>query len=244
MPPGTGFSHYRPSINSGPRVFGEKLRRRCWSLNPRFSPDGRIVVAGVESSGEISAFDVDTGKRLFCTRVFRGRLNKPVVHPDGRSVVISTSDQIVREFDILTGAPLGPAMRHLYRAFSPAIDFEHREVATLAEQGRLRIWDAKTGDVLVIAAVGADSKAGCWFSRDGTTVQFMQGQTWRQFRLPSCLGSQDAVRHAATLLTGQFLDANDSMADVGPKEFMENRATYRKAWLDWQGLPDAPQAQP
>ncbi len=185
-----------------------------------------------------------SGKRLYRARVFRGYVEKPVFHAVGQSVLIGSGDNIVRELDILTGAPLGPAIRQPNRAFSLAIDVERRQVATLAEQGRLRIWDAKTGDVLVIAAVGADIRAGCWFSRDGTTVQFMKGKTWRQFRLPSCLGSQDAVRHAAALLTGHFLDANDSLADVGPNEFMENRASYRKAWLDWQGLPDAPQSQP
>jgi len=75
-------------------------------------------------------------------------------------------------------------------------------------------------------------------------VQFMEGRNWMRFRLPSCLGSNDAVRSSASLLTGRVWDASGGLVDVGPNEFIENRATYRKAWLEWQGLADVSQAQP
>ncbi|MES2924457.1 MAG: protein kinase [Verrucomicrobiota bacterium] len=229
-------------IDSSPRIFGVKQDDSVVA-DATLSPDGRIIVATVRSSGEMSTFDVDTGKRLCRAQVCRGYVFKPVIHPDGRSAVIGASDNIAREFDVFTAAPFGPALRHPLRPEGSAIDLDHRKIATVAGRG-LRIWDAKTGDVLVIVAIRAAIRAGCWFSRDGTTVQFMEGKAWKQFRLPSCLGSQDAVRHAAALLTGHFLDANDSLGDVGPNEFMENRASYRKAWLDWLGLPDDPHAQP
>lgn len=230
-------------IESGARVFGEHSDEGRVSESA-FSPDGRIVVAVVHSSGEMSAFDVDTGRRLYRTQVCRGHPSKPVFHPEGRSVVLGASDDIAREFDVFTGAPLGPPMRHPTWPGSVAINMERGKVATIGAGGRLRVWDARTGDVLVMAPEQAAVGTVCWFSRDGATVQFMQGKNWKRYRLPSCLGSQDAVSHAASLLTGRFWDASDSVADLGPNEFIEHRATYRKAWLDWLGLPDAPQSQP
>jgi hypothetical protein len=114
----------------------------------------------------------------------------------------------------------------------------------LTRDGGVCVWDLRTGDLLVNSAVGADRLHRCWFSQDGTTVQyFSRGNYWR-LRLPTYAGPVEAVPMAVRLLTGRYLDEADVLEDLGPDEFIANRLAYRRAYLAWQGLPADPAVQP
>ena len=77
-----------------------------------FTPDGRLIIAGVESSGELSAFDVTTGHRLYREPTFRGYLYDLTMGPAGRTVLMIGSDLAARELHLSTGKPAGPPLHH------------------------------------------------------------------------------------------------------------------------------------
>ena len=123
-------------------------------------------------------------------------------------------------------------------------------MTTWSEDGRVRVWDLRTGDLLASTAVQATPSSDmevsqwCWFSHDGATVQYFSGGKYARLRLPTYAGPPEAVPLAVRLIAGRYLDETDGLADLGPDEFIENRHAYRKAWLAWQGLPDDPADQP
>jgi WD40 repeat protein len=231
-------------IDSGLTVFGSS-QTEGEVQQVRISPDGRLMAAGVESSGELSVFDVGTEDRLYCTKAFRGYLHALDFGPSGRTLWLSAT-LVVRELDVATGRPVGPPLRHPLAAGALGVAPKGGRVATVSAHpdSRLRVWDGRTGDLLASFPAQADWRRDCWFSRDGTTVQYFSWvQCWR-LPLPTYDGPPDAVPRAARLITGRYLDETDGLADLGPYEFLENRHAYRQAWLAWQGLPDDPAAQP
>jgi WD40 repeat protein len=230
-------------IDSGRTVFGP-AQTEGEVQQVSLSPDGRLMAAGVESSGELSVFDVGTEVRLYCTKAFRGYLYALAFGPDGRTLWLAATDGVVRELDVATGRPVGPPLRHSLRAGAPGVTPDGRRVATVSADGRLRVWDGRTGDLLASFPAQADWRRDCWFSRDGMTVQYFSWVQYRRLPLPTYAGPPDAVPRAVRLLAGRYLDETDGLADLGPYEFLEDRQAYRQAWLAWQGLPDDPSAQP
>jgi WD40 repeat protein len=234
-------------IESSQRVFG-LIHDDGSVFQSRMSPDGRFLVAGVESDGEITTVDLDTGKRLYHRPAFRGHLYALEIDPASKSFAIATSDGISRSFDILTGEPTGPALRHTSTPESLASNFSESKLVTIAYDRRLRLWDRTTGDLLAIAPGNANDKAECWFNRDGTTIQYASSYPSNavrsQYRVPTYQGPKEAVTLATQLIAGRFMDSNGGISDLGPNEFIENRAAYRKAWTDWQGLSSSPAEQP
>jgi WD40 repeat protein len=230
-------------IDSGLTVFGPS-QTEGEVQQVRISPDGRLVAAGVESSGELSVFNVGTRVRLHCTKAFRGYLYALAFGPDGRTLWLAASGGVVRELDVATGRPVGPPLRHPQTAGALGVAPKGGRVATVSADSRLRVWDGRTGDLLASFPAQADWRRDCWFSRDGTTVQYFSWVQCRRLPLPTYDGPPDAVPRAVRLLAGRYLDETDGLADLGPYEFLEDRHAYRKAWLAWQGLPDDPAAQP
>jgi WD40 repeat protein len=204
------------------------------------SPDGRFLAVG--AGGELSVYEVDGGHRLFRTRANQGLYYLVEFSPDSRSVLLVSSDTLVRVWDARTGQPLSPPLRHpifpVCGSFSP----DGKRVVTTDRDGVLRVWDVRTGDILLAAETGANSR--CWFSRDGLAVQFAAGGTLKRIRLPVFPGSADDAQRLTRLLTAQFLDETDGAVPIPHNEFIHNRLAYRMAWLIWNGLPDAPAAQP
>jgi WD40 repeat protein len=230
-------------IESGPQMFGEVRFDGQVSL-ANLSPDGRVVAAAVDSSGELSVFEVDTGTRLHQTRAFRGYVHDVEFNPNGRTLIVASSDNLARELDTTTGKSAGPLLRHPSNPRSTGFSPDGQRVVTLTRDGGVCVWDLRTGDLLVNSAVGADRLHRCWFSQDGTTVQyFSRGNYWR-LRLPTYAGPVEAVPMAVRLLTGRYLDEADVLEDLGPDEFIANRLAYRRAYLAWQGLPADPAVQP
>jgi len=239
-------------IESGQQIFGESNLDGL-ATGARLSPDGRLIAAAVDSSGELSIFETGTGLRRFRARVYRGYVYQMEFDSSGHSLFATASDNQARELDTATGKPISPSLHHPTFPRQMGISPDGRRMATVSEDGRLRVWDVGTGDLLLNANVRASlddfnfivrGQRRCWFSHDGKTVQYFSSPNYWRLRLPAYAGPADAVARAARLLTGRYLDETNGLADLASDEFIDNREAYRKAWLAWQGLPDDPAAQP
>jgi serine/threonine protein kinase/WD40 repeat protein len=229
-------------IDAGPRLFGLPPDDGA-IFESAMSPDGRFLVTGIESIGAISTFDIGTGKALCRAPAFRGHLFGLTIDPASKCIAICSSDGISRAFDILTGAPTGSALRHPVNAVLLALNPGGGKMTTITSDGRMRLWDIAAGDLLAIAPAYA-SYGECWFSRDGSAIQFTSSDVRSQYRVPTYQGPKDAVTKATQLIAGRYMDSNGGISDLGPSEFLENREAYRKAWMDWQGLSSSPAEQP
>jgi WD40 repeat protein len=241
-------------VESGPQIFGESNLDGVVT-GARLSPDGRLIAAAVDSSGELLVFETDAGLRRFRTRVYRGYAYQIEFDSTGHSLFATASDNQARELDTATGKPVSPPLHHLIFPRQMGISPDGRRMATISDDGRLRVWDVRAGDLLLNANVRAKlddfvpltperGQRRCWFSNDGKAVQYFSRPSYWRLRLPAYAGPAAAVARAARLLTGRYLDETNGLADLASDEFIENREAYRKAWLAWQGLPDDPAAQP
>ena len=172
-------------IDNGPLVFGEQNKEGVFDAD--LSPDGRLIAAGVESSGDLSVFEVDTGTRVYRAQVFRGLLYDIKFTPNGRTVLLLSSDTLVRELDAKTGKPVSPSLRHPSFARTMGVALDGTRVVTICNDSLVRVWDFRTGDVLFSTPVFGHSWPNrCWFSRDGMTIQIGSGeQYWRVRHRPT-----------------------------------------------------------
>jgi WD40 repeat protein len=239
-------------IESGLQIFGESNLDGVVA-SARLSPDGRLIAVAVDSSGELSVFETDAGLRRFRARVYRGYVYQMEFDSAGHSLFAAASDTQARELDTATGKLVSPTLHHPALPRQMGISPDGRHMATISEDGRLRVWDVRAGDLLLNANVQPNlddfslitrGQRRCWFNHDGKTVQFFSKPNYVRLHLPSYAGPADAVARAARLLTGRYLDETNGLADLASDELIENREAYRKAWLAWQGLPDDPEAQP
>jgi hypothetical protein len=86
--------------------------------------------------------------------------------------------------------------------------------------------------------------ARLWFAPDGTRVNFAAGGKGYTITLPRFEVPAEAAGPLVQFLTGQQIDATDGVERIDPATFQADPDTYRRAFLTWKGLADAPAAQP
>ncbi|MDX1966255.1 MAG: WD40 repeat domain-containing protein, partial [Planctomycetaceae bacterium] len=225
-------------IDCGPQIFRDESVDG--NVNDAvLSPDGTMVVAGVESSGELIAFEAATGRRLGQGVAFRGFLFGLTLTADSRGAIPLGSDLTSREFELPGIKPLGPVLRQPdWPKRFLAVSRSGRQLATMTRSDpRLRIWDLKTGDVLTSISPGFPVDPPGWFNSDATAIQFQSNGAYRRLRLPVYAGARDAVPLAVRVLTGRYLDETGGIADIPQDEYRNDPAAYRDAWLKWRGAP-------
>jgi WD40 repeat protein len=113
-----------------------------WTTSLVFSPDSATVVTG-SRDGSIRSWDTATGQERFGGPLEHwGRAQSAVVAANGRSIVIASSDRIIRTVDLLTGA--------LERSLS--VEGKEQSAAALApDSGRAAVANHATVDLYDLA---------------------------------------------------------------------------------------------
>jgi serine/threonine protein kinase len=211
--------------------------RRATSFH--FSQDGKMAVIA-NGSSLTSLLDLSEKKSVAWFNHPR-RAYEATLSPDGQRLATTSSGGLVTVWDAMSITQLF-TLRCGGQVERLRFSVDGRLLLAAGRDGTDRIWDVRTGDMLVAAE--ADAAGACWFGQDGRTVQFATGKALKRLRLPAFPGSVEDAQCLARLLTGQFLDETDGVEFIPATEFIQNRSAYRKAWLVWNGLPDTPPATP
>jgi WD40 repeat protein len=161
--------------------------------------------------------------------------------PDDRYIATACSNGLAQVWDTQTGNAASPPMRHPSFAYYATISPDNRQLVTRGAVHDLRVWDVSTGDLL--GSLGAGFGA-IWFDSTGSSVIGMTKDGPRRVRVPTYQGRVEHIERMARLYSGQYLDEHEGVAFVPMDEFIVHRDDYRKAWLDFQNLPDDPARQP
>ncbi|HLI06276.1 MAG TPA: WD40 repeat domain-containing protein [Ktedonobacteraceae bacterium] len=137
-----------------------------------FSPDGRLLVAGVDHDDTDGAFagssvllwDVASGKKL---RTLSGQenINAVAFSPDGQVVAICSEDENILLWNVASGTTLSTRFANSKAVFSIAFSPNGRLLASGDDDGMVRLWDVASGRLL--ATFPASSSVS-----GGTTVTF------------------------------------------------------------------------
>ena len=122
-----------------------------------FHPDGKTILTAVDRTAQLR--DVTTGRPVGQPLAHRGRITAAAFRPDGKAVVTSTYDGMIRIWDLATGQPIGPSLeiprqgdnRPLTNTYALALEFgpDGRTVLGCLWNPQFTvIWDAATGEVI------------------------------------------------------------------------------------------------
>ena len=115
-----------------------------------FSPDSRRLVSTCSDdsyeNGEARIWDMGTGHLLLAVPHIDG-VECASFSPDGRMLATGGEAKVGRVFDVATGLPISPILRHEERIFNVAFSHNGQLLAT-ATGGRhaVRLWDISTGE--------------------------------------------------------------------------------------------------
>ncbi len=152
-----------------------KLGEPVWYAD--VSPDGRLLAAQTQAEtatdAEVQVRPVSGGRPLW-THVIRDGTGGVYFSPDGREVAAlgcCTSFSTVASWQSHTGAQLFPSRRLPGHATVIAYSPDSRLLAIGTEDGRVLLWNARTGVAQAPALrVSTGNVAGISFSPDGTVM--------------------------------------------------------------------------
>ncbi|MBU6401458.1 MAG: WD40 repeat domain-containing protein, partial [Verrucomicrobia bacterium] len=100
----------------------------------------------------------------------RGLINDAEFSPDGRFLATASYDHTARVWDLATGQPRTPPLRHADDVRSAAFSADGRWLVTASNDHTARIWDALTGQLAAPELRHRDQVAHAGFSPDGRRV--------------------------------------------------------------------------
>ena len=150
-----------------------------------FSPDGRNL-AVVDNDGVTRLLDLETGDvRATMSedsdhdRKLRGigAVGVLVFSPDGKKLIVSTSQDVIRAWDVETGEIINTFRGHRERIRVMTVSPDGTRLASVGFRGNIKLWDLGTFEGLSQVISRSDSKFGdSSLSPDGT--QLATGNAW------------------------------------------------------------------
>jgi RNA polymerase sigma factor (sigma-70 family) len=143
-----------------------------------FSPDGSILAGGSMGTGStglsalaaIHLWDVARGDELRQIPAHQGWISSLAYSPDGRTLVTTGGELVVRLCDVATGNERLPQAGHRSSVGTLVISPADGTVFTAGQDGTVRQWDPRTGRELGIFATFAERVHAMAFAPDGKTL--------------------------------------------------------------------------
>jgi WD40 repeat protein len=186
--------------------------------------------------------DVEAGSRVHVPMAAVSIMQSLELSPDGKYLVIASSDTTARAWESATGKPAGPLLHHPRFARYAGFSRDGRQVVTVDAAVNVRVWDGRTGDLLVPPLPGQApggprfDPRNVWFSQDGRRVVLRSHQgKLLQWDLPLLAAEAPPPTDLMRLLVGQEIDETEGIAFVGATAFRDAPERYRDAWLAWVG---------
>jgi WD40 repeat protein len=168
-----------------------------------------VLTAGSDPAAR--QWDAATAKPL--TPEFRhpgGRFWFAAFHPDGRTVVSSTGDDVLELWDAATGRMLRSAFQHDGSVSALAFSPDGKTVLTGSWDGTARLWDAGSRRPIGPLLRHPRFVDRVAYGGDGRTIVTLAGPTARCWRAPvPVAGDVDRVVLWVEVLTGMTLDEED-----------------------------------
>ena len=222
----------------GPQVF-EQPSRAGWVSDAALSPDGRRLAVGIESTGTLTVWDVNTGAIVHHNRRFRGYLRKVQFSDDGRRVLLASSDGQARMYDADTGIPLGPAVSQPGGQLAIGVSPDGRRLSVYDDHvNGFRMFDVERGERLLTIPYGNRTRpTALWFDAAGRSLNAVVGAEALTFPLPRFDVPFADSKALMRFLTGQQIDATEGVEFVDQSTFRKDPDRYRDVFLAWKALP-------
>jgi WD40 repeat protein len=118
-----------------------------------FSPDGRLIAAGMEGF-EVFLHDLHSGTRRR-VRIGGDCVRSMSFSPDGRKIAISTDyEDIVRIHDVASGAEIGPLVGHMNAVHHVEYDTGGERIVTGGRDGLIKVWNAESREEILTVDAG------------------------------------------------------------------------------------------
>jgi WD40 repeat protein/serine/threonine protein kinase len=145
------------------------IRLPAFAGGAAFSPDGKVLVAGVASSGTFTVRDPETGKELRAPVPGHATFIREMCFSrDGKRLASASDDGVIKVWDTERWQPLctckGAGSAPV--AFSP----DGERVAAAGPEATVRVWEAATGREVFVLRDGTASFTGVAFAPDGTRL--------------------------------------------------------------------------
>jgi WD40 repeat protein/serine/threonine protein kinase len=221
----------------GPQIF-EQPSQLGWVSEAVLSPDGRRLAVGIETTGTLTVWDVDTGKIVHHNRRFRGYIRKVQFSDDGRRILLSASDGVARMYDADTGIPLGPAVSQPGGQIAIGVSLDGRRLVVYDDKVNVfRMYDVERGERLLTISYGNRSKpTALWFDVAGGSFNTVVDGEALTFPLPRFDLPFTDSKPLLQFLTGQQIDVTEGVEFVDQSTFMKNPDRYREVFLAWKRL--------
>ncbi len=186
----------------------EEIHRIGWPnvhvFNTTFSPDGRLVLAGGDSS-TLRLYEVKTGKLIRELFGHTGYAHQAVFTPDGKQALSASGDGTLRLWDLATGKELRRFTGHKGGVNSVDLTRDGKWAVSGGADKTLRLWVVATGKEVRTFEGHRDGCMGM-FSPDGKQLLTSSGdRTMRLWDVASGKELRTFEGHSAFLFGAFFV---------------------------------------